>query len=236
MIDDIAVQRLVAVLAELGPSIVAAGRPESALAAITERSLVLVSGAQAASISRPVNGGFESFAPTGDLAKRVDAIQHELGSGPCVDAALTSSVFRTDDLRSDSRWPQFSRRATDETDVASMLAIRMFFEEDDYIAALNLYSVEPKAFDRDGELTGLVLASYGALAVTSARRLDKIVNLERALASNRDIGVAIGVLMGLHRISRDQAFDLLRVASQGRHRKLVDLARDVAETGTLDLF
>ncbi|MCW2658134.1 MAG: hypothetical protein JWR06_2327, partial [Jatrophihabitans sp.] len=56
------------------------------------------------------------------------------------------------------------------------------------------------------------------------------------LASNRDIGVAIGVLMGLHRVTREQAFDLLRVASQGKHRKLADVARDVADTGSLDLI
>ncbi|MCW2597788.1 MAG: hypothetical protein JWP39_3676, partial [Jatrophihabitans sp.] len=65
---------------------------------------------------------------------------------------------------------------------------------------------------------------------------ERITNLERALASNRDIGVAIGVLMGMHRVTREQAFDLIRVASQGKHRKLADVARDVADTGSRDLI
>jgi hypothetical protein len=39
--------------------------------------------------------------------------------------------------------------------------------------------------------------------------------------------------MALHKVTREQAFDLLRVASQRLHRKLADIARDVAETGTL---
>jgi AmiR/NasT family two-component response regulator len=115
-----------------------------------------------------------------------------------------------------------------------MLSFRMFFEDDEYIAALNLYSHLPDAFDEQSCLTGLALSTFGAIAVTSARRQERAVNLERALESNRDIGVAIGVLMALHKVTREQAFDLLRMASQAKHRKVRDLARDVAETGTLD--
>jgi hypothetical protein len=45
----------------------------------------------------------------------------------------------------------------------------------------------------------------------------------------------MGVLMNRHKISRSQAFDLLRVASQNTNRKLADIAVDVADTGVLDL-
>lgn len=48
-----------------------------------------------------------------------------------------------------------------------------------------------------------------------------------------DIGIAMGVLMKSHAITRDAAFGLLRDASQLSHRKLAEIARDVAETGTL---
>jgi ANTAR domain len=58
---------------------------------------------------------------------------------------------------------------------------------------------------------------------------------ERALTTSRDIGVAMGVLMNRHKISRSQAFDLLRVASQNTNRKLADIAFDVADTGVLYL-
>jgi hypothetical protein len=36
-------------------------------------------------------------------------------------------------------------------------------------------------------------------------------------------------------LTRDQAFDLLRIASQHRNRKLSDIATEVAETGALEL-
>lgn len=234
--DDATVHRLVDVFGELRPEIANAGQPEVALKAITARSLSVVAGAQHAGITRAHEGGFESVAPTSDVVLRVDAIQYDLDSGPCVDAAVSASIFRADDLRTDPRWPEFGRRAAQETGILSMLTFRMFFENEEYIAALNLYSAEAEAFSDEAQLAGLALATYGASAITSARRLEEITNLERALASNRDIGVAVGVLMGLHRVSRDEAFDLLRIASQGRHRKLVDVAHDVAETGSLDIL
>ena len=45
----------------------------------------------------------------------------------------------------------------------------------------------------------------------------------------------MGILMGQHRITRDEAFSMLRVASQHSARKLSDLATEVADTGTLSL-
>jgi hypothetical protein len=236
MTDDPSVHRLIDLFDELGPELADVARPDEALKTLTARSLTVVTGAEEAGITRARNGGFETVAPTGDLALNVDAIQYDLGSGPCVDAALTASIFRADDLSTDLRWPEFGHRASTDTGVHSMLSFRMFFEDDDYIAAINFYSKQIGAFDSDDELAGLALATYGALAITSARRLERIMNLERALASNRDIGVAIGVLMALHRTTRELAFDLLRMASQGRHRKLADVARDVAETGSLEIL
>lgn len=41
--------------------------------------------------------------------------------------------------------------------------------------------------------------------------------------------------MATHKVTREQAFDMLRIASQNSHRKLRDIAVEVADTGTLDL-
>lgn len=57
--------------------------------------------------------------------------------------------------------------------------------------------------------------------------------LERALDSNRDIGVAMGIPMTRHPVTQEQAFDLLRLASQHGHRKLVEVAQDVITAGDL---
>jgi AmiR/NasT family two-component response regulator len=61
-----------------------------------------------------------------------------------------------------------------------------------------------------------------------------VANLIKAQASNREIGMAMGVLMSRHRLTQAQAFDLLRMASQHTHRKLREIAAEVVETGMLD--
>ncbi|MCU1451107.1 MAG: uncharacterized protein JWP02_3277 [Acidimicrobiales bacterium] len=60
---------------------------------------------------------------------------------------------------------------------------------------------------------------------------DKIDGLEEALLSRDVIGQAKGILMERLRLTPDQAFEHLRLASQHSNRKLRDLAAHVAETG-----
>lgn len=208
---------------------------DEALSVVTAAAVQAIDGADAAAITKGRQRQFDTVAATSDLPMQVDKIQYELMTGPCVDAVLADAVFRSNDLRTDRRWPEFAARAVAETGVLSMLSFRMFFEEGDLTAGLNMYSCRTNAFDDLAEVTGLALATHAALALTSAVRLERIENLERALVSNRDIGVAIGILMSRHLATKQQAFDLLRVASQHSHRKLAEVALDVIEIGDLEL-
>jgi signal transduction histidine kinase/DNA-binding response OmpR family regulator len=61
----------------------------------------------------------------------------------------------------------------------------------------------------------------------------QVANLRVALASNRRIGAAIGVLMQAMKITDEQAFLELRTASQHRHMKLREVAEHVLLTGQL---
>jgi hypothetical protein len=63
----------------------------------------------------------------------------------------------------------------------------------------------------------------------------KAENLDIALQTSRHIGAAIGILMNRHKITDDQAFEVLRLASMHSHRKLRDLALEVITTGSLEL-
>jgi hypothetical protein len=78
----------------------------------------------------------------------------------------------------------------------------------------------------------------GTLAQLQAdldRAQTKVANLEIALVSARRIGMAMGIVMASHHVTDEQAFDLLRQASQRLHRKLRDVAEDVIYTGALEL-
>jgi hypothetical protein len=81
-------------------------------------------------------------------------------------------------------------------------------------------------------VVGLV-ATHGALAVTAAQQHRQADGLTAALQSNRDIGAALGVLMARLLITREQAFDLMRITSQHTNRKLRDIAQDALDSGTL---
>ncbi|WP_428509775.1 response regulator [Pseudonocardia sp.] len=61
----------------------------------------------------------------------------------------------------------------------------------------------------------------------------RAANLQAALASNRQIGTAMGILMQQRKVTEAEAFDQLRRASQTANRKLRDVADDVVLTGTL---
>lgn len=210
--------------------------PARAWAAITATAVRIVPGAEHASISRGQQGRFTTLAPTGDLAVTVDAIQYELGSGPCVDAIVEDRIYRSGDIAADGRWPAFGPRAHDATGTRSMLSYRMFFEDGrGLIAGLNLYSTNVDAFDDDARAVGMLLAVHGAQVMSAALSRHKVVNLQRALTSNRHIGVAMGILMAAHKVTEDDAFALLRIASQHTNRRLGAIADDVILTGVLDV-
>jgi GAF domain-containing protein len=189
---------------------------------ISRRAFESIPAAQHAAISRGRKGKFETIAATSELPLRVDAI-------------LADTTYRVGDLAHDRTWPEFGRRASAEFGIHSMLSVRLYLENDDLLAGLNLYSAELDAFDETDQTTAVLLATHGALAHTAARRQDKIDNLEQALVNSRRIGTAIGVLMASYRVTDEQAFDLLRIASQSRHRKLIAIAEDVIESGELAL-
>ena len=125
-------------------------------------------------------------------------------------------------------------RADALRDEDSALSFRLtVLDHSETTAALTIYSERPAAFDETSVSTGLVLATHASLLVTAMLARERADNLVRALESNREIGVAMGILMQRHRLTREQAFDVLRVASQDSNRKLAHIATEVADTGIL---
>jgi AmiR/NasT family two-component response regulator len=59
--------------------------------------------------------------------------------------------------------------------------------------------------------------------------------LQRALVSNRQIGMAMGILMERHKLTHEQAFDRLRDLSQRSNVKLRDVAEQIIYTGDTQL-
>jgi GAF domain-containing protein len=170
-----------------------------------------------------------SPASSSDVPRIVDEIQSEVGEGPCIDAIRNRELFQTGNLPAEVRWPHFSRRAHDETGVMSILAVRLF-ADNETMGALNLYSTRPDAFDDTDVAFAAVFATHAAVAIDSARRE---ANLEHKAASRDLIGRAKGIVMSLQHVTDERAFQMLRVASQRLNVKLTQVAQQVSDTGQL---
>ena len=209
---------------------------QSPLDGLVSVTLDRVPGATWVSVSVLRSEHFITAASTADQAVRADALQYELGDGPCVQAVLTNSLYVTGEVNSDPRWNQWGERVRSEVGVHSVLSQRLHLQnQDEVVAGLNIYSDASDAFDHAAVGIALILATHGALALSERMASRRAENLSKALQSNREIGVAMGVLMNQHRFTRQEAFDVLRVASQNSNRKLAHIAVEVADTGALTI-
>jgi len=199
---------------------------------ITRSATELVDGCDAAGILVLRDSQVESLAPTHELVAESDQLQAQLGQGPCFDVARSSlgdRVFRIADLTAEhQRWPAYAPRAH-ALGVGSMMGFLLFTDEED-LGALNLYSRKPGAFNENSELAGWLLASHAAVAFSSARTH---AQMEQAVATRHIIGEAMGILMGTHHLTEEEAFNVLRRYSQANNIKLREVARRVCEEGNL---
>lgn len=173
-----------------------------------------------------------TVAAVDELTVRLDERQYEDGRGPCLEALAQGVPVLVTDMATETRWVPFPAQAVQLGARSSMsFPLRT---GDDVIGALNMYAFEPLAPDvglqaRAGQLAD---RAAGALAV-GLRLADEHAqnkNLRIALSSRSVIDQAIGVLVAQQDCSVQDAFDLLRKASQGRNMKLRDVAAQIMES------
>ncbi|MFD9939038.1 GAF and ANTAR domain-containing protein [Streptomyces massasporeus] len=199
---------------------------------ITRAATQRVAGCDAAGILLLHGKRVETLAPTHDLVIESDLLQERLAEGPCFDAARTSTgerVFRIADFTAEQpRWPAYAVQAR-KLGVGSMMGFLLYTDDED-LGALNLYSHRAGSFTDESETAGWLLASHAAVAFSSAR---SHAQMEQAMATRHVIGEAMGILMGSHHLTEQQAFDVLRRYSQEKNIKLREVARQVCEEGRL---
>ena len=205
------------------------------VAATLQRIVDLAEGAvdncDGAGIIVVTDGQASTRAASGPMVERIDRIQVEAGEGPCLDAALSGNAFYAVDLLEDDRWPAFGPQAV-EAGVRSVLALALATR---HLSALNLYARLPDAFGPTDRAQGVLFATLARLALDLAEdraaEHDKLENLTDALRSRELIGQAQGILMERERVTAEEAFDMLRRASQHLNVKLRDVARRLVDTG-----
>ncbi len=81
------------------------------LQTVAERAVAIVPGCEFASVSlRRRRGRVETTASTSELASACDALQYELGEGPCLEAVWDGDSYLAEDIATDPRWPRWGPR------------------------------------------------------------------------------------------------------------------------------
>ncbi|MET9256195.1 GAF and ANTAR domain-containing protein [Streptomyces sp. NPDC003717] len=219
-------------MAEMARVLLAQDSVDATLERITSCATQLVEGCDAAGVLILRGKEVKSLAPTDQLVIDSDRLQGRLQEGPCFDAARPQRperVFRIADFTDEQqRWPAYTPPAR-ELGLGSMMGF-LLYTEDEELGALNLYSRRPGAFTDNSETAGWLLASHAAVAFAGARSHAQML---QAVDTRHVIGEAMGILMGGHHLTEQQAFDVLRRYSQDRNIKLRDVARQVCEKGAL---
>ena len=186
------------------------------------------------SLSVLLYGNLLTVATTDRLAWDADQVEFDTEAGPCVEALRHGVDTGVVDLRVEDRWPAWA-------EVSSMLGFRAaagipaVLEPGQWLA-LNLYAPAPDGLAGGGVERARLFAQEIARTVPTALRITEQTqlaeHLQEALASRSTIDQALGVLMAQNRCTRDEAFGILRRASQHRNLKLREVAGAVIQRFT----
>jgi GAF domain-containing protein len=203
------------------------GSVHDTLQRIVETAVEVIPGCEHAGVTTTQARRVTTPAASDAVALRLDALQVEIGEGPCIDAITVDEVIRTDDLAADRRWPHFSADAARETGIASVLALRLF-ARGKTLGALNLFSTRPGAFTDEDMAIGVLFAAVASVALVAAGSEE---GLQVAIRNRDVIGRAKGILMERHKITDDEAFRRLADVSQRMNIRVVQIAEQIADTG-----
>jgi GAF domain-containing protein len=210
---------------------------DSLLQMVADLAKAVMPGTPEASVTLLVKDRPTTVASTGQLAVDLDETQYERGHGPCLHAARTGELTEIADTRTDDRWVDYSRRAAEAGNLSS-LSVPLPIDEDEQVSgALNLYARKANAFDEGSRSVARAFGPYAAVATgnmhayQSARGMAD--NLQAALESRAVIDQAKGILMERHRLTPDQAFQMLAQVSMNANRKVREVADHLVHTGEL---
>ncbi|GIG37400.1 transcription antitermination regulator [Cellulomonas pakistanensis] len=185
------------------------------------------SGASAAITVRV--GGTGAVAASSDaLAEACDRAEQAAGEGPCLDASREQRRITVRDVHDEQRWPAW-REATVAAGFCATAALPAARRDGVRIdLAIDLYHPEPGDWPEDvlDDVARFADDAARAVAVAAQAQEQRRTNedLRSAIASRTVIDQALGVVMAQNRCGPEEAFDILRRASQTRNQKMRDLA------------
>lgn len=196
---------------------------------LVDLAMSRIHGITGASVSRLVRiePYLETVNASSELIQEVDNSQYQYRSGPSLDAIRAGNEISATLPSTD--WVAFSERAIN-LGIESVWSLPLAVG-DATVGALTLYSTARASWSEATAAATRSLARQAAVVMLNATafmnaRLDN-QQLLRAIETRDVIGQAKGVLMARESVSSDQAFDILRRASQRENRKLREIAAEI---------
>ena len=100
-------------------------------------------------------------------------------------------------------------------------------QEGQRVGALNVFSDTAGALTEHSLDQAIMLTAFASVTLAALERGEEATTLRRGLESNREIGKAVGLLMAMHDIDDDRAFEMLAKVSQEMNVKVAEVAAQV---------
>lgn len=209
---------------------------DSFLQALADCALTLVPAAEGCGITLQRQGRPITVVSAGKGASQLDEAQYGQDDGPCLQALRSGREVPVADMLDETRWGPYPAYAA-ALGTRSSLSLPIAAHTDT-AGALNVYAGKPDDFTGIDLIALRSLAAQATGGIELAQRITDArvfaADLQAALTSRSVIDQATGVLMGQQRCTAEEAFGILRTASQHRNIKLRDLCADLVTniTGT----
>ncbi|MGC7100989.1 GAF and ANTAR domain-containing protein [Amycolatopsis lurida] len=205
---------------------------------ISQQVVHVIGDADAASVTLYDGGAAGTIAATDAWLLSLDEAQYAADDGPCLRAAQTRMVVRTELDRLGRCWPELARAAA-EHGVHTALSCPLFMPTNglgqqrhaarrQLAGALNVWSFTSGAFDPlESALIAMFSSAASAIILTAGHWAEAeahAVELVTALETRDTIATAKGIVMARLGYDADEAFRWLVEVSQKSNRKVRDLA------------
>ena len=181
---------------------------DATLRLVVQLARTTVTGADGVSVSLRRHGQLATVAASDQVILEMDADQYATGEGPCVDASIKGRRFHAQSLEDEDRWPDFTPKAR-ALGIQAILSSPLLAHRRP-VGALNIYSLQPRAFGDDDQSLAMRFATEVSAILTDAgvdvsddRRSERF---QASLRSREVIAQAQGVIMDRQGITEEEAY------------------------------
>jgi GAF domain-containing protein len=204
---------------------------DKALRLVTSLAQRTVSSTFGAGVTLLTGGRRITTAASDPLVEKADGLQYGLEEGPCLTAWEDRVPVRIDEMRTERRWPRWTRAAAPLGMRASLST--PLIAGTDAIGAIKVYSLESAVYGESEEQLLQLFAQQAAILLAPAGTGDWVEQdpFRDMLCSRDELGQAKGLVMAREGVGERAAFAILVRRSQQSGTSVREVARQLVASG-----